>query len=1043
MNTRLGADFIHGVLRRRAIILALFAGLLALGLWSFRQLPIEPYPNISPLNIQVITQWPGRSTLEVERQLTIPIETALAGVPDSHAFRSVSLFGLSVVTIQFNEGTDSFRARTNVQQYLANANIPQGIQPQLSPDADALGEVMRYLVVSDKADLITLKAYQDWDIYKMLKTIPGVADISGFGGMVKQYQVRPDPGKLQAYGVSLPQLVTALTNANANVGGDTVRTGEQRYVVRGVGLIQTLDDIRNIVVAVNKTVPIRVGDVAEVTIGNAPRLGQVQFDDKDEAVEGVVLMRRGGNATEMLDRVRKRIDEINLGGLLPEGMKIQPFYDRQNLLDLTSHTVLHTLVFGISLVLVVLYAFLGNIRAAAVVAAVIPLALCVSFTGMHFLHVPANLISLGAIDFGLIVDAAVIVIENIMSRLEVGKQHLWQSIIGATAEVQRAMIFSTCIIITAYSPLFIMGGVEGKIFHPMAMTMGLALLASIVLALTFIPAASSFLFRGNMDHHAPKFVGWLLKRYDPLLNKLLDMPKKVLGTAFLVFAIAMVAALHLGTSFLPTLDENNLWVRITLPNTVDLSYSSQVASRVRNVFYHQPEVRDVSVQIGRPDDGTDSTGVFNVELAVFFKNPDQWPAGVKRSDVVKRFEAELKRIPGIEYNFSQYIQDNVAEALSGVKGENSVKIFGDDLQALQQEAVQVRDILRGIPGMADVGIFRELGQPTLNVSVDRAAAARYGLNVSDIENLVVNAIGGNAATAVLEGERSFDLSVRYPEVNRDTLSKISDLMVDTPDGQRIPLAMVAQVGIADGAFFIYRETAQRYIAIKFGVRGRDLGSAVAEAQQKVEDQMTLPRGYRIKWDGQFNQMKEAQHKLAVIIPLTLLTIFLLLYATLGNTKDAGMVLLNVPFACIGGITALFISGEDLSISAGIGFLSLFGIAIQDGVILISYIKKLHREQKITLREAVMHGARQRLRPVLMTASLAGLGLVPAALSHAIGSQAQRPLALVIVGGMVTTTLLTLLVLPVVYAWVHRHVGPELPEVEGPDHERGDGLHGLE
>ena len=1024
------ADFIHGVLRRRAIILALSLGLLLLGIWSFQQLPIEPYPNISPLNIQVITQWPGRSTLEVERQLTIPTETALAGVPDTKSFRSVSLFGLSVVTLQFKEGADAFKARTNVQQYLAAANLPTGLQPNLSPDADALGEVLRYKVESDRHDLPTLKAYQDWDIYKLLKTIPGVADISGFGGMIKQYQVRPLPEKLQAYGVTLNQLVTALTNANANVGGDTVQTGEQRYVVRGVGLIETLEDIRNITVLVNQGVPVRVGDVAEVTFGNAPRLGQVQFNDQEETVEGIVLMRRGGNATEMLDRVKARIKEINLSGLLPEGMKLVPFYDRQNLLDLTTHTVEHALFFGIALVLAVLFIFLGNIRAAAAVAAIIPLALCVSFTGMHLFHVPANLISLGAIDFGLIVDAAVIVIENVMSKLEEGKQHLWLSIISATSEVQRAMIFSTGIIITAYSPLFIMGGVEGKIFHPMAMTMGLALMASILLALTFIPAISSILFKGNVKHQAPRFVTWMLRRYEPLLNRLLDYPKVVLGTATVAFVIAVLGAVNLGTSFLPTLEENNLWIRVTLPNTVDLAYSSKVASQIRSYIFKQPEVKTVAVQIGRPDDGTDSTGVFNVELATFFKHPDEWPAGVTRDDVVRRLETQLKRIPGIEYNFSQYIQDNVAEAISGVKGENSVKIYGDDLVALEQKAIQVRDILRDIRGIADVGIFKELGQPTLNVAVDRAMAARFGLNVADIEGVVVNAIGGNAATTILEGERSFDLAVRFPEVNRDTVNKISTLLVDTPDGQHIPLAMVAKVEVADGAFFIYREGARRYIAIKFGVRDRDLGSAVAEAQEKVARQVDLPRGYQVQWDGQFNQMKDAQKKLAVIIPLTLLTIFLLLYTTFGNARDAGLVLLNVPFAAIGGIAALYLTGEELSISAGIGFLSLFGIAIQDGVILISYIKKLDDSQKITLREAIIHGASQRLRPVLMTAMLAGLGLLPAALSHAIGSQAQRPLALVIVGGMVTTTLLTLLVLPVVFAWVHKKRIQPSPDDEG-------------
>ncbi|MCE1244533.1 CusA/CzcA family heavy metal efflux RND transporter [Oryzomicrobium sp.] len=1012
------SSFIHGVLKRRAIILALSLGLLLLGAFSFKQLPIEPYPNISPLNVQIISQWAGRSTLEVERQLTIPIETALAGVPEVKSFRSVSLFGLSVVTLQFREGADAFKARHDVQLYLTNANLPQNVQPSLSPDADALGEVMRYRVESDRHDLITIKAYQDWEIYKLLKTVPGVADITGFGGMVKQYQVQPIPAKLLAYDVSLPQLVTALTNANANVGGDTLAAGEQRYVVRGVGLIRSLEDIRNIVVAVNQGVPVRVGDVSNVTLGYAPRLGQVQYNDRDETVEGIVLMRRGGNATEMLDKVRTRISEINQSGQLPEGMKMVPFYDRQNLLDLTTHTVKHALFFGITLVLVVLYTFLGNFRAAILVAAVIPLALCVSFVGMHLFKVPANLISLGAIDFGLIVDAAVIVIENIMRKLEEGETHLWPAIITATAEVQRAMIFSTGIIITAYSPLFIMGGVEGKIFHPMAMTMGLALMASIVLSLTFIPAAGSFMFKGGVKPHAPRFVGWILKVYEPLLVKLLDRPKTVLSVALVAFALAVLSAIKLGTSFLPTLEENNLWIRVTLPNTVDLSYSSQVAKNIRSFIYQQPEVQNVTVQIGRPDDGTDSTGVFNLEFATFFKHPDTWPAGETREDIIKRLESELKRIPGIEYNFSQYIQDNVAEAISGVKGENSVKIFGDDLVQLEQKAIQVQGILRSIQGVADVGIFRELGQPTLNVAVDRAAAARFGLNVADIESLVTNAIGGAPATSILEGERSFDLAVRFPEVNRNTVDKIGNMLVDTPDSQRIPLSMVAKVEIADGPFFIYREGALRYIAIKFGVRERDLGSAVAEAQQRVNAEVELPRGYRVKWDGQFNQMKEAQQKLAVIIPLTLLTIFLLLYTTFGNARDAGLVLLNVPFAAIGGIAALHLAGEDLSISAGIGFLSLFGIAIQDGVILISYVKKLYDEKAGTLRDAVIQGASLRLRPVLMTALLAGLGLLPAALSHAIGSQAQRPLALVIVGGMITTTLLTLLVLPVVFYRTH-------------------------
>lgn len=1013
-----GAKFIRMVLQKRAVVVALCAGLLALGVDSFRQLPIEAYPNIAPLNVQVITQWPGRSTLEVERQVTIPVETALAGVPDVATFRSVSLFGLSVVTVQFKEGTDDFRARQNIQQYLAAAALPVGVQPGLSPDSDATGEILRYRMVGNGADLMTLKGYQDWDVYKHLKHVAGVADVSGFGGLVKQYQVIVHPDRMQAYGVSLNQLVAALSNANANVGGGLIHAGEQQYTVRGVGQIQSMDDIRNVVVAVAKGVPVRVGDLADVVAGHAPRLGMVQFDRQDDVVEGIVVMRRGENASVVLARVRSEINHLN-NGLLPAGVKVVPFYDRQNLLDLTMHTVSHTLFVGVTLVLVVLYLFLGNLRAALVVASVIPLALCVSFIGMHRFHVPANLISLGAIDFGLIVDAAVIVVENIMRQLEQGGRLINKTIVDATAEVQRAMIFSTGIIIVAYSPLFIMGGVEGKIFQPMAYTMGLALLASIVLSLTFVPAAVSLMFRNGIKPHSPGFVDWILRYYRPLLMRLIRHPGGVTAVAVALLVAALIAAARLGTDFLPTLEENNLWIRVTLPNTVDLDYSASVAGRIRSYFMEQPEVKDVSVQIGRPDDGTDSTGVFNQEYGVYFKKPGQWPAGETRSDVVKRFQQYLERIPGIDYNFSQYIQDNVAEALSGVKGENAVKLFGQDLGVLAAKAAQIQQALERIPGIVDVGTFEELGQPTLNVTVNRAACARYGLNVSDINNLVMTGIGGAPVTSVLEGERNYDLVLRFPEQDRNSLDRIRSLTVDTPAGIRIPLSTVADVRIVDGPFFIYRETGERYIAIKFGVRGRDLGGAVAAAQKAVSEQVALPGGYRLQWDGEFNQMKEAQAKLAVIIPLTLLVIFALLYGAFGNAKDAAIVLLNVPFAAIGGIASLHLAGEQLSISAGIGFLSLFGIAIQDGVILVSYVKRLSSAAEGGLAEAVVRGASLRLRPVVMTALLAGLGLLPAALSHAVGSQAQRPLALVIVGGMVTTTLLTLLVLPVVFSWAYR------------------------
>ncbi|MHB8481296.1 MAG: efflux RND transporter permease subunit [Nitrospiria bacterium] len=1014
----LGSKLIENVIHKRAVIIILCLFLLGFGIYAFKELPIEPYPNIAPLNVQVITQWIGRSTLEIERQLTIPIESALASVPNVQSFRSVSLFGLSVVTIQFKEGTDSFKARHDVQLYLASANLPNGLTPNLSPDSDALGEILRYRLEGKNVDLITLKTYADWDIYKNIKHVQGVADVNNFGGMVKQYQVVPKPEKMQFYGISVNQLVNSLANANANVGGDVVHSGEQQYVVRGVGLLQSLDDIRNVVVAVNQGVSIKTGDVAEVRVGNAPRLGMVQFNRESDVVQGIVLLRRGGNASEVLVRVRDKIKELN-SGLLPPGIKVVPFYDRQVLLDLTTHTVSHTLLFGMTLVLAVLFLFLGNIWVSLVVASVIPLGLCVSFIVMHLSSIPANLISLGAIDFGVIVDSAVIIVENIMRRLETTQfVSSNETIVEATTEVLRAMIFSTGIIIVTYSTLFLIGGVEGKIFQPMGSTTGVALIASIVLSVTFLPAVISFLFKGEAKPHAPKFIGKVLDYYRPILQVLIQRPILVFLSAILLLFIAITGALRLGTDYLPTLEENNLWIRLTLPNTVDLSYSAKFASDLRAYFVSQPEIETIAVQIGRPDDGTDSTGVFNQEYAAYFKPPDQWPPGETRKDVVERFQKYLDRIPGIEYNFSQYIQDNVSEALSGVKGENSVKLIGTDLNILNEKSKQIKKILESISGIVDVGIFRELGQPTLNVNIKREQCARFGLNVSDVENLILNGIGGNAVSSILEGERTFDLAVRFPESKRDTLEKIQALYVDTPDGQRIPLKMVAEVELTDGPFFIYRETGKRYIPIKFGVRDRDLGSAVADAKKAISQQMQLPSGFAIIWAGQFNQMKEAQIKLAIIIPLTLLTIFLLLYSTFGHIGNAAIVILNVPFAAIGGIAALYLAHETLSISAGIGFLSLFGIAIQDGVILISYISKL-REQGNDLTYAVIQGASLRFRPVIMTAMLAGLGRLPAALSHAIGSQAQRPLALVIVGGMISTTLLTLLVMPVVFSWVHR------------------------
>ena len=1007
--------FIRGVVEKRVLVIFASIVLLGLGMFSLSKLPIQPYPGVAPLTIQAISQSPGRSTTEVEQQVTIPVENALAGIPGLQAFRSVSLFGLSVVTLKFNDTTDPFKARQTFIANLSNVSFPPGVTSSISPDSDATGEIMRYEVRSDYASSEQLKTLQNYEIYKELKQTPGVADVSSFGGKVRQYQVIVSPESLQSKGISVNQLIVALNNANSNTGGGLLPSGEQQFVVRGVGLLKNIDDIKRVVITINNGVPIRIGDVAKVVIGNAPRLGMFQFNDNPDSVEGIVYLRRGENATEVLARVRATVENINRQ-VLPPGIEVKSFYDRQVLLDITIGTVKHTLFFGISLVLAVLFFFLGNLRAAAVVAAVIPLALCVSFIQMHIWSVPANLISLGAIDFGVIVDSAVILTENVMRHLEEGGKRLNQSIILATSEVQRAMIYSTGIIIVAYSPLFFMGGVEGIIFKPMAFTMGFALIAAMVLSLTFLPAMISLVFGENLSHKPPGFITKLLNGYKPLLRRWMDRPLTVVSVAVFVLGLTLLSVTRLGTAFLPTLEENNIWLRVTLPNTVDLDYSVKVANQLRDTFMHQPEIDKVAGQIGRPDDGTDSTGVFNQEYGLYLKAPDKMPPGSSKKDLISNLEKELDKIPGITYSFSQYIQDNVNEALSGVKGENSVKIYGPDLDVLDQKAHEVIDQLKKVRGVADEGILKELGQPTLNIQIDRDRAARYGINVNDIQTVVANAIGGAAVTNLLEDEKTFGIAIRLNEGSRNDVSDISHLLVDAPGGAGIPLSMVATVQLSDGPFFIYREAGKRYIAIKFSVRNRDLGSAVEDAQFLVEKNITLPPNYSISWDGQFNQMKQAQKKLMLIVPLALMGIFLLLVSAFGNFRDAFIVMINVPFAAIGGVIALHLAGETLSISAFFGFLSLFGIAIQDGVILISFINKTAATEHGAMKDVMVEGASLRVRPVLMTAMLSGLGLLPAALSHSIGSEAQRPLALVIVGGMVTTTILTLLVLPVIYGW---------------------------
>ncbi len=780
-------SFIRGVVEKRVLVIFASIVLLGLGMLSSSKLPIQSYPGVAPPTIQAISQWPGRSTTEVEQQVTIPVENALAGIPGLQAFRSVSLFGLSVVTLKFNDTADPFKARQVFIANLSNVSFPPGVTSSISPDSDATGEIMRYEVRSEYAASTLLKTLQNYEIYKELKQTPGVADVSSFGGKVRQYQVIVSPESLQAKGVTINELILALTNAISNTGGGLLPSGEQQFVVRGVGLLKNIDDIKQVVITNNKGVPIRIGDVVMVQIGNAPRLGMFQFNDNPDFVEGIVYLRRGETATEVLARVRNTVENINKH-ILPPGIEVKPFYDRQVLLDITIGTVKHTLFFGISLVLAVLFFFLGNIRAAAVVAAVIPLALCVSFIQMHLWSVPANLISLGAIDFGVIVDSAVILTENVMRHLEEGGKRLNQSIILATSGVQRAMVYSTGIIIVAYSPLFFMGGVEGSIFKPMAFTMGFALIAAMVLSLTFLPAMISLVFGENLHHKPPSFITKILDGYKPLLRRWMDRPLTVFSVAVFVLGLTLLSMTRLGTAFLPTLEENNIWLRVTLPNTVDLDYSVKIANQLRETFMKQPEIDKVAAQIGRPDDGTDSTGVFNQEYGLYLKSPENMPSSSSKKDLIAHLETELNKIPGVIASLSTSKITSMKHSL-GLKAKTLSRFTVPTWKCSIKKAHEVIEQLKKVRGVADEGILKELGQPTLNIQIDRERASRYNINVNDIQTVVANAIGGAAVTNLLEDEKTFGIAVRLNEGSRNDVADIRSLLVDSPDGAKVPLSM--------------------------------------------------------------------------------------------------------------------------------------------------------------------------------------------------------------------------------------------------------------
>ena len=1002
-------------------IAALAAGIAVAGVYAYGQLDIEAYPDPVPPMLDVITQPPGWAAEEVERYVTVPLELAMSGIPGLDHIRSSSVFGLSDVKVYFKWDTEYDKDRQEVLNRLGLTQLPNNLQAGLSPE-NPIGEIYRYLVTAPPGyDLADLKTYEDWTLEKQLKTVPGVIDVAGFGGLTRQYHVDLDPYRLRGQGVTLGQVLTAVGNANQNVGGNVLRQGEQSFNVRGLGLLGGVGDLRNVVVSATHGTPVRVGDIGSVSLGHASRLGVVGHDENGDVVQGIVLMRKGGDTLKTLAGVRAKVDEIRKLNVLPPGVDVQPYYDRTALVETTTHTVLHNLFVGMALVLVVLLVFLSNVRAALITAVNIPLALLAAFLLMVLTGTPANLISLGAVDFGIIIDSTVIMMENVFHHLAdkdaaSAKQH----VLHAAGEVGGPMAFSTTIIAVAFLPLFTFTGVVGVIFSPMAHTYAFAIGAAVLFALTLTPTLARLL--GKVKDEGNFVTRAIEKAYDPLFERAVKHPWKAVAILGVPVLLGIACFPLLGREFMPKLEEGNLWVRATLPTSIALEDSARYVERMRAVFRKHDEVETVVSQLGRPDDGTDTAGFYNVEFFVPLKTIDEWKGAHSKQELTGQLQTELSRaMPGVDFNFSQNIQDNVEEALSGVKGENSVKVVGPDLRVNEAKAREIVAALKTVRGVEDLAMMPVLGQPDVKIVPDREACARYGLNVGDVEQVVQAAIGGQAVTQVFEGEKRFDVAVRYLEPFRKDLPRLREIRVATPDGQDVPLGQIAKITEEDGPAFIYREDHHRYVPVKFSVRGRDLAGAIAEAQAKVKASVRLPYETHLEWAGEIDELHDATRRLVFVVPLTLVLIALLVYASTRSVASLGVVLAELPVACAGGIVALVVAGQNFSISAAMGFISLFGIAIQDGLLLVTYAQRLWDEGH-GLEEGVLLAARRRLRSALMTTLVALIGLLPAALSHGIGSETQRPLALVVIGGALTVALVPRVLMPPLLVLAHRGRG---------------------
>ena len=1031
-------------LENRFLVLAAAILLFAWGAISFHQLPVEAYPDVANNYVDIITQWAGISAEQIEQQVTIPIEITMNGIPHVTHLRSFSLFGLSYVELIFDDEEENAWNRERVLERLSQVTLPPGVTPQMGTDWSPVGQIYFFTLESTNPnyDVMELKSIEDWVVEKNFKSVPNVVDVASFGGPTREYQVRVDPNKLIAYGVSLAQVEQQLANNNANAGGSFIEAGLQQINVRGVGLVRDVRDIENTVIYTKTGTPLRIKDVAVVDQGPKVRLGQFarafhrqdgKIIDDTDVVSGILLLRKGADADTTLQGIHEKVKELNQR-LLPPGVKVVPFIDRSDLVHFTTHTVLHNLTEGIVLVVIVLFLFLGNVRGAFIVALTIPFSLLFAATCLKLKGIPANLLSLGALDFGMVVDGAVVMVENIvrhMSHGNTGYKTPMERIRDAAHEVQRPVFYAIAIIITAYLPIFTLERVEGRLFRPMAWTVAFALLGALVFSMLVAPMLSSFLFRQGVREWRNPVMEYLKNSYRTSLKWAIEHRYATVGSAAVgfLFAIYLTVGGVIGSEFLPHLDEGALWVRGTLAPSTGPTEGTRVANQARIILCSFPEVTQCTSQVGRPDDGTDHTGFFDTEYFLDLKPQEQWrPVFHKNKErLIGAMDREVEKIPGVIWGFSQPIEDNMEEAVSGVKGQLATKVFGDDLAVLEEKADQIVNVMRHINGIEDLGVFRALGQPNLNITVDRLQAARHQINVADVQDAIQTAVGGSALTQVLKGEQRYDLVLRYLPQYRSTKEAIENIRLLSPTGERVALAQLSKIVERDEGSEIYREGNQRYVAIKYSVRGRALGDAVEEAIEKVNQQVQLPRGYHINWEGEYESEKRAEARLLLIVPLTILFIFVILYTMFRSYKWTLLILGTVAMAPLGGLVALFVSETHFSVSSGIGFLALFGVSVQVGVIMLEYINQL-RARGHSIEDSAIEGAVLRLRPILMTMLVATLGLLPAALSHAIGSDSQRPFAIVIVGGLTGSLLLSVFLLPTLYVWVAGE-GDKLPEVE--------------